>query len=180
VIDDALQLVSFAFPGGPSVGLANVPGETRTWGTEALVRYHAEPWHVTATHTWTRATEPDALTGGRREVPVTPRHQAGVVGMWEAEGQGRVGVEFYYTGRQSLDDNPYRSTSRPYLVVGLLLERRIAGARWFINAENLLDARQTRWDPLPLLERSRELRWTTDAWAPLEGRSVNAGVRLDL
>jgi outer membrane receptor for ferrienterochelin and colicins len=180
VIDDALQLVPLASLGGPIVVLANVPGETRTWGTEALLRYHAEPWHVTATHTWTRATEPDAVTGGRREVPVTPRHQAGIVGMWEAEDRGRVGVEFYYTGQQSLDDNPYRSTSRPYLVVGLLAERRIGRARVFINGENLLDARQTRWHRLPLPDRSPELRWTTDAWAPLEGRSVNAGVRLDL
>lgn len=180
VIDDALQLVPLALLGGDRVGLANVPGETRTWGTEALFRYHAEPWHVTATHTWTHATEPDASTGGRREVPVTPRHQAGIVAMWEAADRGRVGVEFYYTGRQSLDDNPYRETSRPYLIVGLLLERRIGPARVFVNAENLLDARQTRWDPLPLPERSRELRWTTDAWAPLEGRSINAGVRLDL
>jgi outer membrane receptor for ferrienterochelin and colicins len=180
VIDDALQLVPLTLPGGTRVGLANVPGETRTWGTEALFRYHAEPWHVTATHTWTRATEPDPWAGGRREVPTTPRHQAGIVGMWEAEDRGRVGVEFYYTGRQSLDDNPYRSTSKPYLVVGLLVERRIGPARVFVNAENLLDARQTRWDPLPLPTRSRELRWTTDAWAPLEGRSINAGVRLDL
>jgi iron complex outermembrane receptor protein len=179
VIDDALQLVPSTSPGGPSVGLVNVPGQTRTWGTEALLRYHAEPWHVTATHTWTRATEPDP-SGGRREVPVTPRHQAGIVGMWEAEDRGRVGLELYYTGLQSLDDNPYRSTSRPYLVVGLLAERRIGKARVFINGENLLDARQTRWHPLPLPDRSPELRWTTDAWAPLEGRSVNAGVRLDL
>jgi outer membrane receptor for ferrienterochelin and colicins len=180
VIDDALQAVPLAQLGGPLVWLVNVPGQTRTWGTEALFRYHAEPWHVTATHTWTRATEPDPSTGGRRQVPVTPRHQAGIVVMWEAEDRGRVGVEFYYTGVQSLDDNPYRSTSKPYLVVGLLLERRIGPARAFVNAENLLDARQTRWDPLPLPERSPELRWTTDAWAPLEGRSVNAGIRLDL
>lgn len=179
VIDDAVQLVAMVPPGGPIVALENVPGKTRTWGTEALLRYHAEPWHVTATHTWTHAGEPDASTGGRRTVPLTPRHQAGIVGMWEAEGEGRVGVEFYYTGRQALEDNPYRDSSRPYLVVGLLAERRIGRARWFINAENLLDVRQTHWDPLPLLARSPELRWTTDAWAPLDGRAVNAGVRLD-
>jgi outer membrane receptor for ferrienterochelin and colicins len=178
VIDDALQLVPLDDV-APAVALVNVPGETRTWGTEALVRYHAEPWHVTATHTWTRATEPDADTGGRREVPATPRHQAGVVGMWEAEDRGRVGLELYYTGRQSLDDNPYRSSSRPYLIWGMLAERRVGRARVFVNAENLLDVRQTRWDPLTLPARSPELRWTTDAWAPLEGRSVNAGVRLE-
>lgn len=179
VIDDALRLV----PAGPGqVALINVDGETRTWGTEALVRFHREPFHVTATHTWIRATEPyladDVIT--RREVPLTPRHQAGIVGMWEAEGEGRIGVELYYTGRQQLDDNPYRDTSRPYVVFGVMAERRIGRARVFVNAENLADARQTRWQPLVLPARSPELRWTTDAWAPLEGRVINAGVRLEL
>jgi outer membrane receptor for ferrienterochelin and colicins len=180
-VKDALQLFP-VLSGGYAAVLLNVEGQTRTWGTEALVRYHAEPWHVTATHTWTRATEPhridDILT--RREVPLTPRHQAGVVGMWEAEGEGRVGLELYYTGGQSLDDNPYRQTSKPYLVVGLMAERRVGRARIFVNAENLGDARQTRWQPLLLPVRSVEGRWTTDAWAPLEGRVINAGVRLDL
>ncbi|HLM66912.1 MAG TPA: hypothetical protein VK358_05250, partial [Longimicrobium sp.] len=92
----------------------------------------------------------------------------------------RIGVEVYFTGRQSLDDNTYRTESRPYVVLGLLAERRIGRARVFINAENLADARQTRWQPLVLPARSPELRWTTDAWAPLEGRVINAGVRLDL
>lgn len=180
VIDDALQLVPSSGP--YAVALMNAPGETRTWGTEALVRYHRAPWHVTATHTWVRATEPwlDGGVRGRREVPLTPRHQAGIVGMWEAEDVGRVGVELYFTGGQSLDDNPYRTESRPYAVVGLLAERRIGRARVFINAENLGDARQTRWQRLVLPARSPELRWTTDAWAPLDGRVVNAGVRLDL
>lgn len=69
--------------------------------------------------------------------------------------------------------------SRPYLILGFLAERRIGRARVFLNAENLLDARQTRTDPLLLPARAPEGRWTTDAWAPLEGRTFNAGVRLE-
>ena len=111
---------------------------------------------------------------------MTPRHALGVVGMWEAEGRGRIGVEAYYTGRQALEENPYRSVSRPYVVLGALGEWRVGRARLFVNAENLTDARQTRFDPLLLPRRSGEGRWTTDAWAPLEGRVFNAGVRWDL
>jgi outer membrane receptor for ferrienterochelin and colicins len=185
VVNHAVRLVPLVPLDAPTsaVALVNVDGETRTWGTEALIRYHREPWHVTATHTWTRATEPDIdqdVLGSRREVPLTPRHQAGIVGMWEAEDVGRVGVELYVTGRQSLEDNPYRASSRPYVILGLLAERRIGRARVFINGENLADARLTRWQPLVLPARSAELRWTTDAWAPLEGRVINAGIRLDL
>jgi iron complex outermembrane receptor protein len=173
--EDALQLRE---RGDGLVELVNASGLTRTWGTELLARLHREPFHLTATHTFLRSREDDPNGSGRREVPLTPRHAVGVVGMWEAEDVGRVGVEMYHTGRQSLDDNPYRTESRPYTILGLLAERHIGVARAFVNLENLLDVRQTRHDPLVLPSRSAEGRWTTDAWAPLEGRVVNAGVRL--
>ncbi|MBA3968806.1 MAG: TonB-dependent receptor, partial [Gemmatimonadetes bacterium] len=160
--------------------LFNADGPTRTRGTELLARWHREPFHLTATHTYLRSTEldPEELSV-RREVPLTPRHSTGVVGMWEAEDQGRVGLEVYYTGRQSLEDNPYRETSRPYLILGFLAERRFGRGRVFLNAENLLDVRQTRFDAVLLPARSPEGRWTTDLWAPLEGRVFNAGLRYE-
>ena len=166
--------------GSGTLELFNAASAVRTYGTDLLGRLHREPFHVTATYTYTRSTEPDPESGTRRAVPLTPRHAAGLVGMWEAEGEGRVGVEVYHTGRQALDDNPYRETSRPYVILGFLVERRFGRARVFLNAENLLDARQTRFDPLLLPARTPEGRWTTDAWAPLDGRTFNAGVRLDL
>jgi outer membrane receptor for ferrienterochelin and colicins len=164
---------------GGRVELFNAPGPTRTWGTDLLVRLHEEPLHVIATYTYTRSTEHDPHGDRRRDVPLTPRHAAGLVGMLESEGSGRIGVELYYTGRQELDENPYRDESRAYLILGALAERRFGSARVFLNAENLLDARQTRWHPLLLPSRTAAGRWTTDAWAPLEGRTFNAGVRLE-
>ena len=174
--ENALQLVESA----GMLELVNAAGPTRTHGSELLVRWHEGPFHVTGTHTFIRSREDDPDGPGRREVPLTPRHAVGMVGMWESEDAGRVGVELYYTGRQALEDNPFRDESRPYLILGLLAERRIGRARAFINLENLLDVRQTRYDPLVLPARSAEGRWTTDVWAPLEGRVINAGVRLDL
>jgi outer membrane receptor for ferrienterochelin and colicins len=161
------------------VELFNAPQPTRTWGTDLLTRFHEEPLHVIATYTYTRSTEHDPAGSARRVVPLTPRHAAGLVGMLESDESGRIGVELYYTGRQELEDNPYRDESRAYLIVGALAERRFGRARVFLNAENLLDARLTRWDPLLLPSRTATGRWTTDAWAPLEGRTFNAGVRLD-
>jgi outer membrane receptor for ferrienterochelin and colicins len=158
--------------------IVNAPEPVRTWGGELLARYHAEPIHVTATYAYTRATE--IWDGTRREVPFTPRHTVGFVGAWEDGDRGRVGVEFYYTGLQTLDDDPYRTTSRPYVVVGVLVERRVGPIRAFLNAENLFDARQTRWVPLVRPSRAPDGRWTTDAWAPLEGRVFNLGVRARL
>jgi len=38
--------------------------------------------------------------------------------------------------------------------------------------------RQTRYDPLLLPTPGEGGRWTTDQWAPLEGRLVSLGVRI--
>jgi iron complex outermembrane receptor protein len=52
--------------------------------------------------------------------------------------------------------------------------------RSFALAEaTVSDVRQTRFDPLVLPARAADGRWTTDVWAPLEGRVFNAGVRLE-
>ena len=98
--------------------------------------------------------------------------------MWEFESRGRFGLEGYYTGRQALDENPYRSTGRPYVLLGALAERKIGRMGVFLNSENLLNVRQTRDDPLVLPARRADGRWTVDAWAPLDGRVINGGVRM--
>jgi outer membrane receptor for ferrienterochelin and colicins len=165
---------------GSRVALVNVSGPTRTAGAELLMRWKPEPFHVTASYTFVRSTEEDPETGDRRDVPLTPRHQAGLVTMWEQEDRARVGVEVYYTGPQALDDNPYRLTSKAYVHIGVMAERRFGRARVYINAENLLDYRQTRSDPLVLPARGLGGRWTVDVWGPLEGRVANLGLRLDI
>ena len=54
----------------------------------------------------------------------------------------------------------------------------LGNVRLFVNAENLLGVRQTRYDPLVRPTRAPDGRWTVDAWAPTEGFIVNGGVRL--
>ena len=158
--------------------LVRLPGATRTIGFEGLAKMSAGPFAIVATYTYVHATEPDAVTGERLEVALTPHHASGLVAMWERDGVGRAGVEFYYTGRQRLDNNPYRVESVAYPYFGFMAEKRIgARLRLFINAENLTDRRQTRFDSLVRPSRNYDGRWTVDAWAPLDGRTANAGVR---
>ena len=56
--------------------------------------------------------------------------------------------EVHFTGRQRLEANPHRKGSTPYVIVGLLVEKRLGVARLFLNAENITNVRQTRWDSL--------------------------------
>ncbi len=146
-------------------------------GIEALATVRGGPFVATSTYTYVQSRETG--DGGTRDAELTPRHSAGLVGMWEPEGVGRVGIEVYYTGRQRLEVNPYRERSAPYVIVGLLAERRVGAVRVFLNAENLTDVRQTRYDRLLRTRPGADGRWTVDAWAPLDGRVLNGGVRVD-
>ncbi|MEK9499569.1 TonB-dependent receptor [Gaopeijia maritima] len=172
-IDDPIQTIREA---DGSLRIANAPESVRTWGTEILASIHSGPWHIVGSHTFLRSTESDPEGEGRREVPLTPEHSLGMIAAFEQEGRGRVGLEVYYTGRQELDDDPYRSTSESHWILGLLVDRRFGPFRFFLNAENILDTRQTEYDRLVRPERTPDGRWITDVWAPLEGRSFNGGV----
>jgi iron complex outermembrane receptor protein len=174
-IDDATRLEVVA---PDRVRLINVDGETRIRGSELLLRYRWDAFSITGSYVYVDATEPAERGPGRRAVPLTPRHTAGGVAMWEEHGKGRIGIEAYYTGRQSLEDNPYRSKGRPYLHLGVLGEIVLGKMSLFANAENILGVRQTRYDPLLLRQRAPSGEWTVDVWAPTEGFILNAGVRL--
>lgn len=174
-IDDAVRLQEVA---ADRVRLVNVAGVTRTRGAEALARWRQGPFVLTGSYLYVDATEPELSGPGRRAIPLTPRHSAGLVAMWEEHDRGRIGFEAYYTGEQSLEDNPYRARGEPYWELGLLGEIVLGRYRLFLNLENLLDVRQTKEHPLVLPRRDPAGGWTTEAWAPLEGFVANAGVRV--
>ncbi len=160
--------------------LRNADGPTRTRGTEVIARYHRdEPeLDVILTHMYLWSTEVDPFAPDRRrEVPLNPRH-AGSLDVLGEIGPVRVGFEVFATGRQSLEENPYRTVGAAYVLFGALIDWNVGGARLFLNAENLGDVRQTRDAPLTLAARAPGGRWTVDVWAPLEGRTFNAGVRV--
>jgi iron complex outermembrane receptor protein len=164
-------------PGVPT--LTNAPAPTRTGGANLFAVYNREPFAVTALYSYTRSTEWSSDKARRVETTLTPRHAAGLDVAFEEDDMGtRVGLEIFYTGRQSLDNDPYRNSSPPYTALGLLVEQKVGSSTIFVNGENLTGVRQTRFDPLLLPSQDATGRWTTPEWAPLEGRMVNAGVRV--
>lgn len=178
-VRDAVRLedTGSELAGAARVRLVNVDGMTRTRGVEMTLRYRWDEVTVSGSYVHLDAREPDPEGQGRRRVPLTPQDTGGVDLMWERPGQSRLGFEAYYTGGQDLDGNPYRRRGKPYLELGLLGELTFGQVSVFLNAENLLNIRQTDDDPLLLPQRARDGRWTTDLWKPLDGLMVNAGIR---
>jgi iron complex outermembrane receptor protein len=111
---------------------------------------------------------------------LVPRQGGSLDAILESEKRGRIGLELDYTGKQALEYDPYRSRSRPYVSLNALAEVHIKGISIFVNAINLSNVRQTRWDPLIRPSPGPGGNPITDVWAPLDGRTFNIGVRTEL
>ncbi|HEY5219881.1 MAG TPA: TonB-dependent receptor [Gemmatimonadaceae bacterium] len=167
-------------PGGSTglVDLVNAAGKLRTHGGELFAVYNEEPFVVTAYYAATRSREISPATGQPREAPYVPREEAGLDAALEDDDSGAyLATEIFYTGRQALQDDPYRNVSAPYTTLGILAAQRLGRLTVFANAENLTNVRQTRFEPLLRPSVGEGGQWKVDAWAPLDGRRFNAGVR---
>jgi len=161
--------------------LVNADGPIRSVGGELFALYAREPFLITATFSRTTATELSLEEGARIEVPLTPKSAGGIDVAWEEDEPGEAGVrmavEVFYTGRQRVEDDPYRVFTPGFTTVEVLLSKRFGAITVFANGDDLTDVRQTRWDPILRPSPGLGGRWTTDEWAPLEGRTVSLGVR---
>lgn len=175
-IDHPVQLRAVAND-SVATELVNAAGPTRTEGAELFARYEREPLTITGLYQYLQGTELDVTTGARRAVPLNPRHTAGLTVVWADEDEGaRFGLEGYYTGRQALKDDPYRTTSTPYFTVDALVEVPLGPAVLFLHGEDLTDVRQSQYEPLLRPTPGLGGVWTPDVWAPLAGRVINAGI----
>jgi outer membrane receptor for ferrienterochelin and colicins len=149
-----------------TIQIVNGAQSRRAPGTEILIHYVTGPLQMIGSWSYIDTT-----------APLVPRHSAEVGGILESEARGRIGLEVSYTGRQFLEDNPYRTLSRPYIQLNALAEIRFNGFSIFLNALNITGTRQTNYDPLIRPTPGRGGDPITDVWAPLDGRTFNVGIR---
>jgi iron complex outermembrane receptor protein len=156
--------------------LGNQPFASTNVGGELLATWRREPVTVNAVYGYVRAREYEDTAF--EDVPLTPRQSFTLLGGMEDEDFGRFVFEWFYTGRQRLEANPYRTASAPFTTIGLLVEKVFGKVRLFLNAEDLNNVRQSHFDPIIRPTQGPDGAWTVDAWAPLDGRNINGGVRI--
>ncbi|MES2521958.1 MAG: TonB-dependent receptor [Gemmatimonadota bacterium] len=175
-IADAVQLAGMPGTVGETV-LQNASARTRVGGVEALAVWRFAGGKFIANYGHARGSRPDAVTSAREPLPLLPRHRVGGDLMLERPGVYRMGIEGTWYGVQALDDNEYRTTSKPYTYVMAIAARQFGPVELVANFENLLNVRQTDTDSLVRRTRGMGGRWTTDVWAPLEGFMANVALR---
>lgn len=116
------------------------------------------------------------FNGLNRPVPLTARHRAGFILMWEKHGNFRIGYEAYFTGGQELSDG---TSPRSFWITGLMSEKQFGKFSVFLNFENFTDTRQSRWEPMVFGTRQNP-RFVEEIWGPTEGRWINGGVKIQL
>lgn len=178
-IERAIRLRSVPGDTTGRVELVNSTGTTNAFGAEAFGVYDRVPFVVTIHYSYVQSSEIDPTTGVRRDVPLNPRQNLFLDLAYENLAHGSwVALEVDWSGRQALDNDPYRQESPPYVVAGALASQQVGKVKLFLSVQNVTDVRQTDYEPVVLPARGPGGRWTTDQWAPQAGRSVNGGVRV--
>lgn len=107
--------------------------------------------------------------------PLTPKHRLGIVLMFEEHDSYRIGLEAYYTGKQYLITG---EQTTDFWVTGLMLEKKFGSLSIFLNFENFLDTRQSRYGPMYAGSPSNPE--FVEIYAPTDGRIINGGIKLKL
>jgi len=157
--------------------LRNASAPTRVGGVEALAVWRFAAGKFIANYGYAQGSRTDVASGVREALPLLTSHRVGGDLMIERPGVYRWGIEGTWFGAQPLDDNPFRTASKPYVYVMAIYGRQIGPVELIANFENLLNVRQTNTDPLVRPTPGLGGRRTTDVWAPLEGFMANVAVR---
>lgn len=151
----------------------NSSGYIHTKGTETNIKIGYDDFKLFLGYTFTdtRLIE----NGINTENPLTPKHRINSVLMYEIEDKWKIGLEAYYFSQQKLNDG---TTGKDYVICGFMAEKIWERFSLYINFENFLDTRQTRFDNIYTGTITNPV--FRDIYAPLDGFVINGGIKFRL
>lgn len=160
-------------PDGNDFRFNTTNGHIDSKGMETNVRLGYGDFKLFLGYTFTKAYL--HANGSKTPSFLTPRHRLNAVLLYEVHEKWKVGLEGYYFDTQQLSDG---STGRPYWITGFMLEKLWEKFSLYINFENFLDARQTRYGSIYTGSLSNPM--FKDIYSPLDGFVTNGGIKLRL
>lgn len=148
----------------------NAPENVQSIGLETNVKFSLDDfrWFINYAYIDTRLK----YLSDSPQKPLTPKHNAGTVLMYENE-EWRIGYEAYYTGMQFLADD---SETTDFITMGLLVQKHFSWGSPYINFENFTDRRQNRFSPEVLGSVQNPI--FQEIYAPTDGFVFTVGVHL--
>ena len=150
--------------------LVNSAGHIDSKGTETNVKMEYQNFHLFLGYTYTNTRL--HLKNIYEEKPLTPRHKLNSVLLYELDKKWKIGLEAYYFSKQLLSDG---SMGKDYWLTGFMAEKFWSNMSIYINFENFLDVRQTKFDTIYTGPRSNPN--FRDIYAPLDGFMINGGIK---
>ncbi|MBT1686169.1 TonB-dependent receptor [Dawidia soli] len=151
----------------------NLPGYTDSKGTETNVKLEYADFKLFIGYTYTDTRIHN--NGTSQQNPLTAKHRLNNVLMYEVEEKWKLGLEAYYFSPQTLTDG---TKGKEYWICGFMAEKLWERFSLYINFENFLDARQTRFDSIYTGTLTNPT--FRDIYAPVDGFVVNGGIKLNL
>lgn len=151
----------------------NILGFIDTKGTETNLKVEFGDFKLFVGYTYTDTRIRNNGVSARN--PLTPVHRMNNVLMYEKHEAWKLGLEAYYFSRQRLNDG---TVGKSYWICGFMAEKLWENFSVFINFENFLDARQTRFDTIYNGPVNQPV--FRDIYAPLDGFVINGGLKVNL
>ncbi len=124
---------------------------------------------------YTLADVNEHYNGTTTTFPLVAKHRLNNVLMYEVEDKLKIGLEGYYFSEQKLNDG---AIGKSYWIFGLMTEKLWENFSLFLNFENFLDARQTRFDTI--FTGTVTNPTFRDIYAPVDGFVMNGGIKIKL
>lgn len=151
----------------------NLTGYTDSKGTETNVKLDYGDFKLFIGYTYTDTRIHN--DGTVKQNPLTAKHRLNNVLMYEVEDKWKVGLEAYYFSPQKLSDG---TTGKEYWICGLMIEKLWEHFSLYINFENFMDTRQTRFGSIYTGTITNPV--FKDIYAPVDGFVVNGGIKIKL
>ena len=159
--------------GSPYFKIANAESPALNRGAETNLKLSWQDFSLYANYAYIYSQID--LADGKKQRPLTPRHNFGAALMYEKEEVWRIGLECYYVGSQIRYDG---SDTSDFWMAGFMVMREFERLSLFINFENFTNVLQSNYGPT--YTPPRETPVFSEIWAPMEGFVANGGFKLKI